>query len=117
MADQINYDGNGNFICIVRTNPDGSNLVFGPSSPPWADYVAQNGLPPATGTPTNKPARIPLAYTTTHQQIQTLYGNNPALALKYMMAWVAVQAVNNPTIAADINAKLGTSIGFDKPNT
>jgi hypothetical protein len=63
-----------------------------------------------------KQARIPLAYTATYAQIQTLYGATPSLALKYLMAWVAYQAVNNPIIAADINSKLGTSIGFDQPN-
>jgi hypothetical protein len=57
-VDQILYDQSGAFECILRTNANGTQIQFTPGSDLWADYVAQNGVPPATGTPTFKPARI-----------------------------------------------------------
>lgn len=78
------------------------------SNPDYAAYVAANGVPKLR-------TRIPLGYIATFNQIIALYGTNQLLALKYMAAWCAVQAVDNPAMAADINSKLGTSIGFDQP--
>lgn len=112
----ILYDNNGNLDGVQLTNADGSVTTIPVNGAAWANYVAQYGAPPPTGVPTNKPARVPLGYVATYQQIQALYGTSPALALKYLMAWAAVKAVSNPGIAADINAKLGLNIGFDQAN-
>lgn len=115
MADTPYYNQNGTLTGIFRVELDGSNSFYPFTSNEFKDYVAANA-PPQTSAPSFKPTRIPLPYITTYNQIQALYASTPLVALHYLMAWVAYQAVNNPTVAADINAKLGTSIGFDQVN-
>lgn len=103
-------------VCPIQSVDSAGGIVFDPSATPsqqqQAQSVAAANLPKLNGQPT----RIPLGYVQTYQQIQTLYGSNQPLALKYLCAWVAWVTVNNPSVAADINSKLGTSIGYDQAN-
>ena len=118
MADQIIYDIVGQFECIARSNADGSQTSFGPGSSLWDDYCAKNGVPPATGTPTFKPARVPLAYTATYNYIKPngTGGLTQAQQLQIALAVCSKVLVDNPQLAAALNTLLNLQIPFDQAN-
>lgn len=112
-ATTIMYDDAGNLQGVQIQNADGSITGIGVGSQRWADYVAQNGSPPATGTPTNKPARIPVAYTTMFNVLKTL---SQAQQLQVMGSVCCFVLVNNPQVAAQINTAFGLNLPFDQVN-
>ena len=111
---QIIYSNDGNLVGVMRD--DGAFVPAAVGNRDWADYVAQNGVPPATGTPTNKPARIPLPYTTTYNALKGLTATQQNQVLGAVVSYIIV---NNPQLAAQINAAFagnGINLPFDQVN-
>jgi len=101
MVDQIIYDNSGAFQCVIRANPNGSQTSFGPGSNLWDDYIAKNGTPPATGTPTFPPAPIPANVQTAMTALKNYFAGtaNPTQdqinkALIVVLRYFAIQALN-----------------------
>ena len=110
----IIYDFNGNFQCILRANADGSQTSFGPGSPPWAEYVAQKGVPPPTGTPAYKPSRIPRPPAAIAADINTLsQGDQTKLFNAWRLSSVAQFMIDYPQFAM----QLGINVSGDQANT
>ena len=111
--DQVIYGDDQSLQGVLRTNADGSSIFFRAGSDLWTDYVAKNGAPPAIGTPTNKPARIPVAYTTMFNALKALPQGQQLQVLGSVCCFILV---NNPQLAQQINAAFTLNLPFDQPN-
>jgi hypothetical protein len=114
MTYALEYDDNGNFKRVLLNRDDGVLVAFDNRSPLWSDYVNQFGIPPATGTPTWKPARIGRTVAPIITDINAL---SAADQTKLFNAWrlssVAQFLIDHPNFALS----LGINVAGDQPNT